>query len=184
MMRPSPVTSWNQEAKIPSVDPGGFVDETAVLIGDVIVKDKAIVCPLAVLRADEGSPIEIGEGSNVQDGVIMHCLMHSSIRVGKDCCLAHGAIVHGPCEVGDGTFVGFRATLLKTRVGAGCFISHHALVLGVDLPEGRFVPPGAVVSTQEEADRLEAVTAANREFVHEVLAVNAELVRGYLNQSR
>lgn len=183
MLRASPLTSWNPVHSLPTIHPSSFVDDSAVLIGRVIVNERAIVCPNAVLRADEGFPIEIGEGTNVQDGVIMHCLKDSEISIGSDCSVAHGAVIHGPCTVGNSCFIGFRATLKSVRVGDGCFIGHHALVLDVDIPAGRYVPPGRVVSTQVEADRLPPVTQAHKNFNAEVLAVNDELRIGYLNQT-
>ncbi len=183
MLRASPLTSWNPVHSLPTIHPSSFVDDSAVLIGRVIVNERAIVCPQAVLRADEGFPIEIGEGTNVQDGVIMHCLKDSEISIGSDCSVAHGAVIHGPCTVENGCFIGFRATLKSVRVGPGCFIGHHALVLDVDIPAGRYVPPGRVISTQVEADRLPPVTQAHKDFNAEVLAVNDELRMGYLNQA-
>lgn len=183
MLRPGPVTGWNVKPAAPVVHAGGYVDETAVLIGEVIVHPDSIVYPQAVLRADEGGPIEIGPGTNVQDGVIMHALLGSDIRVGPGCCVAHGAIVHGPCRVGAGSFIGFRATLLNTEVGAGCFIGHHAAVLNVRLAEGRYVPPGTVVSSQDDADRLGAVGESQRQFVRGVREANEELRKGYLAQA-
>ena len=182
MMRPSPVTTWNTEPKTPRVHAGSFVDETAVVIGDVTIAEGTIVCPTAVLRADEGAPIEVGARTNIQDGVIMHCLMHSRIKIGDDVCIAHGAIVHGPCTLGDNCFIGFRATLLNAHLGKGCFVGHHALVLNVTIPDGKLVPPGHTVASQADVDQLPPVTDAQREFAHEVLKVNAELVRGYLKQ--
>ncbi|MDA8097119.1 MAG: transferase [Desulforudis sp.] len=183
MLRASPVTSWNSVERTPLVCPGSYVDETAVLIGQVIVRSGVIVCPLVVLRADEGFPIEIGEGSNIQDGVVMHCLLKSEIQIGRNCSVAHGAIIHGPSTVGDGSFIGFRATLLGTTLEAGCFVGHGAQILDVNIPEERYVPPGRVISTQVEANRLPPVTSAHKEFVNKVLRVNAELLLGYLNQS-
>lgn len=182
MLKANPVTSWNQEASLPTIHPSSFVDESAVLIGRVVVEEMAIVCPAAVLRADEGFPIRIGAGTNVQDGVLMHCLRNSEIQIGSGCSIAHGAVIHGPCAVGDSCFVGFRATLKGVRLGAGCFIDHHALVLDVEVPAGRYVAPGQVVRKQEEADRLPPATRVHRDFNLAVLAVNDELRIGYLNQ--
>jgi carbonic anhydrase/acetyltransferase-like protein (isoleucine patch superfamily) len=131
------------------------------------------------LRGDEGNPIVIGPETNIQDGVIIHALKDSNVEVGSRCSIAHGAIVHGPCTIGPGTFIGFRAVLLKTNIGDGCFIGHGAMVLGVDIPKDRYVPPGATITTESEMRQLAPVPDSLREFMHEVLEVNAELVKGY-----
>lgn len=180
MLRPSPLTEWSQESRTPSLAGDAFVDPAAVLIGNVRIETGVIVCPGAVLRADEGSPIIIRRDTNVQDGVIMHALLNSFIEVGPSCCIAHGAILHGPCVIGEECFVGFRATILSSHLGRGCFVSHGALVLNVDLPQGTFIPPGMTVTTPDDVERLPRVGEAQRAFTAEVLHVNRELRRGYL----
>lgn len=182
MLKANPITSWNPVSSTPTINPTSFVDESAVLVGRVVVKERVIICPTAVLRADEGFPIEIGAGTNVQDGVIMHCLKGSEIKIGSGCSIAHGALIHGPCAVEDDCFIGFCATLKGVRVGAGSFIGHHALLLDVNVPAGRYIPPGRVIGTQAEADRLPPVEQTHMEFNTAVLAVNEELRIGYLRQ--
>lgn len=184
MMRANPLTEWNQAARLPFVDPGAFVDPDAVLIGEVQVESGVIICPGAVLRADEGSPIIVRRGSNIQDGVIIHALLHSFVEVGPSCSIAHGAILHGPCSIAADCFVGFRATVFSARLGHGCFIGHGALVLNVDLPEATLVPPGAVITTPDDVDHLSSAEATHRAFNIEVRRVNEELRRGYLAQDR
>lgn len=182
MARAAPITHWNSQPAKPSIHPAAFVDKTAVLIGDVRLSEGVAVLPLVVLRADEGAPIIIGANTNLQDGVIMHALLGTGVRIGARCSIAHGAIVHGPCELDEGCFVGFGSVLLKVRAGAGCFISHRALVQGVELPPGTLVPPGAVVISQDQVADLPQVRQELRSFAHEVLEVNEALRKGYLTE--
>lgn len=164
---------------MPRVSPNAFVDDTAVLIGEVVVEDDVLILPYAVLRADEGAPIYVGAGTNVQDGVIVHALLGSEVRIGRRCALAHAGVVHGPCTIEDGCFVGFRAVVFRARVGAGCFIGHGAVVAEVELPPGSLVPVGAVVDSAEAVSRLQPVTQVQLDLLSEVLKVNAELLTGY-----
>lgn len=177
----SPVTSWSGEIKRPQVHPTAYIHHSAVLIGDVRVGKNVIICPGVVLRADEGSPIIIGEGSNIQDRVIMHGLMGSSIEVGEGCSIAHGAVIHGPCVLGRETFVGFNAVVHNARLGSGCFVSHCALVTDIDLADSTLVPAGKMLQSQEDAEGLPAAGSREREFSQKVLSVNEELRRGYKN---
>ncbi len=177
----SPVTSWSGEIKRPQVHPTAYIHHSAVLIGDVRVGKNVIICPGAVLRADEGSPIIIGEESNIQDRVVMHGLKGGSIEVGRGCSIAHGAVIHGPCVLGGETFVGFNAVVHNARLGSGCFVSHCALVINVELAESTLVPPGRVIQFQEEVEGLSAVGPGEKEFSLKVLSVNEELRRGYKN---
>jgi carbonic anhydrase/acetyltransferase-like protein (isoleucine patch superfamily) len=176
----APPTHWNRQVASPHVHPAAFVDSTAILIGDVRLAEGVAVLPRVVLRADEGSPIVIGKDSNVQDGVIMHALLGTSVSIGEACTVAHGAIVHGPCELESGCFVGFASVVLNVKAGPGCFISHRALVQDVTLPEATLVPPGAVVTSQEQVADLPQVCDRLRSFARGVLEVNDALRRGYM----
>ncbi|MFZ5633970.1 MAG: transferase [Bacillota bacterium] len=177
----SPVTTWSEEIKRPVIHPTAYIHHSAVLIGDVRIGKDVIICPGVVLRADEGSPIIIGEGSNIQDRVIMHCLKGSSIEVGERCSIAHGAVIHGPCVLGRETFVGFNAVILDARLGGNCFVSHLALVSKVNLSGATFVPAGKILQSQAEADGLVKVSEGEKQFNNKVLSVNEELRRGYKN---
>jgi carbonic anhydrase/acetyltransferase-like protein (isoleucine patch superfamily) len=179
LLRYNPPASWNQKPVLPSVAPDAYVDQSAVVIGAVTLGPRVIVCPGAVIRGDEGNPIVIGPDTNIQDAVVIHALKDTKVEIGSRCSVAHGAIVHGPCTIGPGTFIGFRAVLLKTNIGDGCFVGHGAMVLGVDIPKDRYVPPGAIITTESEVQRLTPVPDNLRAFMHEVLEVNAELVKGY-----
>ncbi|MCL6610291.1 MAG: transferase [Peptococcaceae bacterium] len=177
----SPVTSWSGEIKRPQVHPTAYIHHSAVLIGDVRVGKNVIICPGAVIRADEGSPIIIGEGSNIQDRVVIHGLKGSSVEIGERCSIAHGAVIHGPCVLGRETFVGFNAVVHNARLGSGCFVSHCALVTGVDLADTTLVPAGRMLQSREETRDLPAAGSREAEFNGKVLSVNEELRRGYKN---
>ena len=108
----------------------------ATLVGAVRVAAGASVWYASVVRAD-GAPIEIGAGSNVQDGSVLHSDPDFPVRVGERCTIGHRAVVHG-CTVGDGSLVGMGAVLLNGVVlGAGCLVAAGTVVL-----EGTEVPPG------------------------------------------
>ena len=94
----------------------------ATLVGAVRVAADASVWYAAVVRGD-GAPIEIGAGSNVQDGSVLHSDPDFPVRVGERCTIGHRAVVHG-CTVGDDSLVGMGAVLLNGVVlGAGCLVA-------------------------------------------------------------
>lgn len=177
----SPVTTWRGEIKRPQVHSTAYIHHTAVLIGDVRIGRNVTICPGVVIRADEGSPIIINEGTNIQDGVVMHCLMDSSIEIGTNCSIAHGTVIHGPSVIGKETFVGFNSVVLNARVGDKCFIGHCALVTRVTLPDDTMVPSGKILESQDEVVNLPAVTEHQNQFNTRVVSVNDELRRGYKN---
>lgn len=183
-MKKSVTARPNPKGKHPKISGSAYVDPTALLIGRVIVGDEVFIGPGAVLRADEpGSSIEIGRESNVQDGVIIHALESSSVIIGNRVSLAHGCIVHGPCKVEDGCFVGFGSVLFGASVGSGTVIRHLVVVQGVEVGLGKLVASGSVVDTPEKAERLMSLDEETREFARKVVDMNLNLSRAYRKMS-
>ncbi|MEW6448815.1 MAG: carbonic anhydrase [Bacillota bacterium] len=203
-IRPNVVTSFNPTVENPVIADSAYVDPMASVIGNVELGAKVYVAPFASIRGDEGQPIYVGEGSNVQDGVVLHALETEdegkvveknlveyggnkyAVYVGKHVSLAHQAQVHGPALVDDGTFIGMQALIFKAQVGKNCVVEPGAKLLnGVKVPDGRYVPAGKVVTTQEEADRLPVITDdyPMKNLNAGVLHVNEQLAAGYSGKS-
>jgi sulfate permease, SulP family len=170
-----------------------FVHEQASVIGHVHMGEHVHIAAGSSVRADEGTPFFIGANTNLQDGVILHALKDKhvlvsgepwAVFVGKNVSIAHNAMVHGPCYIGDDTFIGFKAVVHDSVVGAGCFISHGAIVVGVEIPDGRLVPSGRIVDTAEAVALLPAATEQHHEFNEDVVEVNRGLAVAYHRSDR
>jgi carbonic anhydrase/acetyltransferase-like protein (isoleucine patch superfamily) len=123
----------------PQIDPSAYVAAQAVVIGDVRLAAHSSVWPTAVLRGDINF-IAIGEGSNIQDGCIVHLAEDLPVIVGKLVTVGHRAILHA-CTVEDECLIGMGATILDGAViGKGSIIGAHALVT-----KGTRIPPGSLV---------------------------------------
>jgi carbonic anhydrase/acetyltransferase-like protein (isoleucine patch superfamily) len=185
----NPITSFNPVPRFPTIDETAFISQFSSVIGDVTIKNNVYVAPNVSVRADEGTPFYIGSNTNLQDGVILHGLLNRrisvgpkafSIFIGNQVSIAHRALVHGPCFIGDKVFVGFNSIVYNAIVGKGSFISYNAVVTnGVRIPPNSFVPPGANIDTQEKADALSPVPEDSREFAREVQRVNQEFPASY-----
>jgi carbon dioxide concentrating mechanism protein CcmM len=186
---PNPVTSFNPVQHYPKIDKTAFISQFSSVIGDVTLRNNVYVAPNVSIRADEGTPFYIGTNTNLQDGVILHGLLNRrvsvgdesySIYLGNEVTIAHKALVHGPCFIGDKTFVGFDAIVYNAIVGKGSFISNNAVITnGVRIAPNRFVPPGAHIDSQEKADALSKVPRDSKEFAYEVQRVNQEFPASY-----
>jgi len=136
---------------------GCWIAPDASVIGNVELKHNASVWFAAVLRGDN-DPIVIGEGSNIQDGCVMHTDPGFPMLVGRDCTIGHQAILHG-CIIGDNSLIGMGATVLTgARIGRNCLIGAKALVTeGKEIPDGAMVlgSPGKIVRqlTEDEIRR-------------------------------
>jgi carbonic anhydrase/acetyltransferase-like protein (isoleucine patch superfamily) len=121
----------------PSVDPDAWVAESAVLIGQVRLAAGASLWPTSVARGDVCA-IVIGEGSNVQDGAVLHGDPGFAVTIGADVTIGHRAVIHG-ATLHDGCLIGIGAIVLNgVTVGAGSLVAAGAVVT-------RDVPPGALV---------------------------------------
>lgn len=124
----------------PQIDPTAWIAPTAALIGKVRVAAGASVWFSAVLRGDIDE-IVLGEGSNLQDGSVVHTEAGSPTIIGADVSIGHSAVVHG-CEIGDGCLIGMNATVLNGAViGAQSLVAAGSVVL-----EGTVIPPRSLVA--------------------------------------
>lgn len=133
----------NPAGGMPRVSDTAYVSESAIIIGNVEIKENVYIAPHTTIRADEpGSAIIIGNGSNIQDNVVIHALGDSAVIAGKNTSLAHGCIVHGPCTLGDNCFIGFGSVVFNCTLGEDCVILHRALVKDVKIPPRRLIGDG------------------------------------------
>ena len=185
----APPTPWSRNLAEPKIDPSAYVHSFSNLIGDVYIGANVLIAPGTSIRADEGNPFHIGNSTNVQDGVVIHGLEKGrvvgddgkeySVWIGDSTSITHMALIHGPAYVGNNCFIGFRSTVFNARVGDGCIISLHALVQDVEIPAGKYVPSGAVITTQQQADLLPNVRESDQKFASHVVGINESLRQGY-----
>jgi carbonic anhydrase/acetyltransferase-like protein (isoleucine patch superfamily) len=119
----------------PSLGNDVYIDESAVVIGNVSLGDDVSVWPCAVIRGDTHR-IEVGARTSIQDNAVLHCTHKSEFNpngwpliIGKDVTIGHKVCLHG-CEIGDRVLVGIGSTILDGAVvpeniviGAGTLVS-------------------------------------------------------------
>jgi carbonic anhydrase len=183
-IRPSIQTDFNPNMTYPRISKFAYLDPLALVIGDCEIGKLVLVAPFAVCRGDEGTPIRIGDYSNMQDGVILHALETTShgkniddrrysvegsllkgndsefkngfaIYVGDKVSLAHGVQIHGPAYIGNDTFVGMKSFIFNAKIGKRVAIGVSSIITnGVTIPDSKFVPPGTIITTQAQANAL------------------------------
>ncbi len=151
----------------PEIHAETWVAPSADLLGRVRLLQNASIWFGAVLRGDN-EWITVGEGSNVQDGCVLHTDLGAPLTIGPNCTIGHKAILHG-CTVGEQSLIGMGATVLNhARIGSRCLIGAGALV-----PEGKVIPDGSLVvgmpgkvirvlSEEEQAGLLKAAQSYQR----------------------
>ena len=126
--------------RLPTVDPSAYVDDSAQVIGDVVIGAESSVWMNVVIRGDV-NVIRIGARTNVQDNTVVH-VMHDThpTRIGDDVTIGHSAVVHG-CTIGDRVLVGMGVILLN-----GVVVGEDSIVAaGTLVPEGTVIPPRSMV---------------------------------------
>jgi carbonic anhydrase/acetyltransferase-like protein (isoleucine patch superfamily) len=135
-----------------------FIAPNATLIGSVILEHDTSVWFNAVVRADN-DVITIGEGSNVQDGAVLHTDAGLPLAVGPRCTIGHMVMLHG-CIIDEGSLIGIKAVVLnRAKIGKNCLIGANSLVTeGKEIPDRSLVlgSPAKVVRqlTDEEVQGL------------------------------
>ena len=123
----------------PNIASSCFVAPNATLIGKVRLARDASVWFGAVLRGDT-EPIDIGEGSNVQDQAVLHTDPGFPLKVGEGVTIGHLAMLHG-CVIENHALVGIGAVVLNgARIGRESLVGAGALVT-----EGKVIPPRSLV---------------------------------------
>ncbi|WP_320176224.1 carnitine operon protein CaiE [Maridesulfovibrio sp.] len=139
------------EGLVPVVDPTAYVHPTAVLIGDVIVGAGAYIGPCASLRGDYGRLI-IEEGSNVQDGCIMHGYCDVDTIVEQNVSVGHGAVLHG-CIVKKNSLIGMNSVVMD-----GTIIGEESIVAAMSFVKAGFQGTARQLLAGSPAKELRQVT--------------------------
>jgi carbonic anhydrase/acetyltransferase-like protein (isoleucine patch superfamily) len=142
-MKPTVMNVQNRLAqhlgRAPDIAQATWVAPNATVVGDVMLGPKSSVFYGAVLRGDIAR-IVVGEGSNLQDNVIVHLADDGDAIIGAWCTVGHGAIVHA-CTIGDECLIGMGATVLdQANIGPRSIVGANALVT-----QGFSCPPGSLV---------------------------------------
>lgn len=119
------------EGTRPEIWDTAYVDESAVVIGDVTIEHEASVWPGVVLRGDAGKII-LREGCNIQD----NATLHEGTEIGPYATIGHNAIVHS-ATVGRRSMVGMASIVLDgSHVGDESLVGANSLVT-----ENTTIPP-------------------------------------------
>ena len=124
-----------------------WVAPNATIIGDVTLEKNTSIWFNATLRGDIEN-IYIGEGSNVQDGSVLHTDPGFPLKVGKNVTIGHLVMLHG-CSIGDNSLIGIGAVILNNaKIGKNCIIGAKSLIAeNKEIPDNSLVvgSPGRVI---------------------------------------
>jgi carbonic anhydrase len=177
-------THFNPNVTYPNISNNAFISPFSIIIGNCFIGKFVFAAPTSVCRGDEGTPIFVGDLSNIQDGAILHGLETTdngknldnrrysvdgslllgndtrfnkgySVYVGYNTSLAHDSMAHGPAWIGNNTFIGMKSIVFNAKVGNNVAVGISSTITdGVHIPDNKYVPPGSVITNQTQADSL------------------------------
>ena len=143
------MSTYQLDDKTPQVHPSAYVADSARVMGEVTLGQDSSVWFGAVIRGDS-APIAVGEGTNIQDGSVLHADTGFPLTIGRHVTVGHQVMLHG-CTVGDESLIGIGAVVLNgAKIGKHCLVGARSLVTeGKEFPDGSLImgSPAKVVRT-------------------------------------
>ncbi len=157
---------YDFEEHTPKIDTDSWVAGNATIIGKVELKKNSNIWFNSTLRGDE-EPIVVGEGTNVQDGSVIHTDPGCPVIIGKNVTIGHLVMLHG-CIIEDDCLIGIGSTILnKAKIGKNSIIGANALVTeNKIIPERSLVlgSPGKIVRQVSDKE-IESIKENARHYV-------------------
>ena len=158
------------EDKQPQLLGNNWVADNAAVIGNVTLQAGASVWFGCTVRGDN-EPITIGEGSNIQDGSVLHADIGVPLTIGCDVTVGHQVMLHG-CTIGNNTLIGIQSVILnRARIGNNSIVGAGSLV-----PEGKSYPDGVLI--------LGSPAVVKRELTPQEIAFIGLSARGYVQNAQ
>ncbi|AGL01823.1 gamma carbonic anhydrase family protein [Desulfoscipio gibsoniae] len=165
---------YSFDGKQPEVGKDTYVSEHALVIGDVKIGDNCYIGHGAILRGDYGT-IEIGLGTAIEEGVVVHAPPNDICKIGKKVTIGHGAVVHA-AQVGDFVVLGMGTiTSLYSVIGEASIVAEGAVV-----KMGQIIPDKVVVAGNP-ASEVRKVSEKDTERWAYGKQLYIDLAKKYLN---
>jgi len=162
------------DGKQPVVGKNSYISDISRVIGDVVIGDNCYIGHGAILRGDYGK-IEIGNGTAVEEGAVIHAPPNDVNRIGKKVTIGHGAIVHGK-QISDQAVIGMGAIIsIYSEIGEWAIIAEGSVV-----KQKQIIPP-KVVAAGNPAKIVREINEKDQEFWNLGKQIYIDLAKKYLD---
>lgn len=157
---------YELDGLIPQLADTAWVADNAVVIGNVNLAADSSIWFGVTVRGDTET-ISIGQGSNIQDGSVLHADVGMPLVVGDNVTVGHKVMLHG-CTIGDESLIGIGAIVLNgAKIGKNCLVGAGSLVTeGKEFPDGSMIigsPAKAV--RQLTPEQMEGLRLSAKHYV-------------------
>ena len=157
---------YQLDDKTPQIADSAWVADNAEVMGDVRLGENVSIWFNTTLRGDN-DPITIGDGTNIQDGSVLHTDEGVPLTIGRNVTVGHMVMLHG-CSIGDESLIGIGAIVLNgAKIGRNCLVGAGALVTeGKEFPDGSMIigSPAKVVR-QLTPEQIEGLRLSAQHYV-------------------
>jgi carbonic anhydrase/acetyltransferase-like protein (isoleucine patch superfamily) len=163
---------YELDGKTPKLAPGAWVSDSAQVIGEVELGENVSVWCGAVIRGD-CDLIRVGRNSNIQDLAVLHADEGVPLTIGDNVSVGHQAMLHG-CTIGEGSLIGIQAVVLNgVKIGRNCIVGAGSVVTeNKEFPDGSMImgTPAKLVRMLDQAQiaglahNVEAYMQRSRRF--------------------
>ena len=164
------------DGKAPRVDSTAWIAGSAEVMGNVEIGPDASVWFGCVLRGDT-EVMRIGEGTNVQDGSVLHADIGMPLTLGRHVTVGHKVMLHG-CTIGDESLIGIGAVVLNgARIGKNCLVGAGSLVTeGKEFPDGSMIMGSpAKAERQLTPEQIEGLRRSAQHYIDNARRFQATL---------
>jgi carbonic anhydrase/acetyltransferase-like protein (isoleucine patch superfamily) len=174
------MTIYELGDKKPEIAKTAYVHPQASVIGDVKIGERVFVAPMVSIRGDRGR-IEIGDESNLQDGVVIHSDTGFVTKIGRRVNIGHNATIHAE-SIGDNAAIGMGAVLmLGSKVAEGTMIANSALLHSKTITEPNKIYAGVPAKYMRDLDPDGEARKAIDDYL-DTYVFNCEMYPGNLRE--
>lgn len=157
---------YELEGRAPQLAASAWVADSAQVMGDVTLGENVSVWFGSVLRGDTSS-LQVGAGSNIQDGSVLHADPGQPLVVGERVTVGHQVMLHG-CTIGDESLIGIGAVVLNgAKIGRNCLVGAGALVTeGKEFPDGSMIIGSPAKAVRElSPEQIEGLRQSAQHYI-------------------
>ena len=157
---------YELDGRSPRVAASAWVADSAQVMGNVVLGDDVSVWFGTIIRGDTET-ITIGQGSNIQDGSVLHADVGKPLVVGENVTVGHQVMLHG-CTIGDESLIGIGAIVLNgAKIGKNCLVGAGALVTeGKEFPDGSMIIGSPAKAVRElSPEQIEGLRQSARHYM-------------------
>lgn len=168
----------------PQVSHAAYIDNSAILIGNIIISDNVYIGPNVVIRADEvdenykTGKVIIKSGASIQDCVNINTIGSSKIEIGENVVVFNGVIIKGNCYIGHSSTLMMKSIIFNSKIDNGCYVGISSIVENASINQYMMIDHGMVINGTK-TNSLKTVPKEVKDMTQKLIKNSINMVTGY-----